>query len=99
MANCEPQTLVRRMTITRVEFLRCLPRAAPGMKQHIEGARIRLEDSARRVGIDLGHQGEHSIGSLVLPQTEVRLQFEGFSGSEREAFLKRFDLAYQRGGG
>jgi hypothetical protein len=36
---------------------------------------------------------------LALPRACVRLRFEGATADERSAFLARFDLAFQRGGG
>jgi hypothetical protein len=36
---------------------------------------------------------------LALPRACVRLRFEGADANERSAFLARFDLAFQRGGG
>jgi hypothetical protein len=36
---------------------------------------------------------------LALPRACVRLRFDGASPEERAAFLARFDLAFQRGGG
>jgi len=87
------------MALTHVEFLRSLPAAAEGWSQRIEGPRILLTRSGHRVEISLGLEGERRIGSLRLPQTDVELRFVGLDDDARRAFLKRFDLAYQRGGG
>jgi hypothetical protein len=87
------------MALTHAEFLRSLPAAAAGMECRIEGARILLQDPPRRVEIRLGPEGSLALGSLRLPQTEVELRLEGFSPQAREAFLRRFALAFQRGGG
>lgn len=38
-------------------------------------------------------------GLLALPQAHVTLAFEGTSDAERAAFVHRFDIAFQRGGG
>jgi len=92
-------SLVRHMALTHVEFLRSLPAAAEGWVQEIDGPRILLTRDRHRVEINLGQEGERRIGSLRLPQTDVELRFFGFDDDTRRAFLKRFDLAYQRGGG
>jgi len=92
-------TRVRRMALTRAEFLRTLPRASPAMDCRVEDSRIELSDATRRVLITLGPERTRVLGSLVLPETEVRLRFEGFCERDREAFLERFDLAFRRGGG
>jgi hypothetical protein len=99
MPESGPDTLVRRMALTHAELLRSLPRAAPGMECRIQGAEIELAAPPRRVLITLGPERTRALGSLVLPETEVHLRWEGYSPAEREAFLVRFDLAFRRGGG
>jgi len=39
------------------------------------------------------------IALLRMPRLWVRFQFEGLGEDERQAFMKRFDLTMQRGGG
>jgi hypothetical protein len=87
------------MALTHAEFLRCLPAASAGMSCRIEGDRVLLRDPPRRVEIRLAPEEARSIGSLRLPQTQVEVRLDGFSPQARGAFLRRFDLAYQRGGG
>ena len=91
--------LVRRMALTHRDFLRSLPGAAPGMESRINGPEIELSAFPRRVLISLGPEECRRLGALALPETEVRLRFEGFSEQQRQAFLERFDLAFRRGGG
>ncbi len=91
--------LDRTMGLTHQEFLRSLPAAAAGMDCRIRGPQILISDTARRVEILLGKEQTQRLGSLLLPQTKVSLRLEGFSDEEREGFLRRFDLAFQRGGG
>lgn len=90
---------MRRMALTHVEFMRSLPAAVEGWTRGVEGPRILLTRDSHRVEINLGQEGERRIGSLRLPQIDVELRFFGFDDDARRAFLKRFDLAYQRGGG
>lgn len=99
MAELPPETLTRRMSLTHEEFLRSLARAAPGMICRVDGAEIELSSPQRRVVISLGPEQIRRLGALALPETEVRLRLEGFSGQERQAFLGRFDLSFRRGGG
>jgi len=87
------------MALTHAEFLRSLPNAASGMRLQLEDGVIQLSDLPRLLRIELGPERWHSLGSLTLPRTRVRLVFEGFSEQARQAFLDRFDLAYRRGGG
>lgn len=38
-------------------------------------------------------------GLLELPRAEVTLTFRDVTAEERDAFLRRFEIAFQRGGG
>jgi hypothetical protein len=38
-------------------------------------------------------------GLLELPRARVIIEFDKASAAEREEFLRRFDIAFQRGGG
>lgn len=38
-------------------------------------------------------------GLLELPQAKVTIAFTGFPTADAEAFLRRFEIAFQRGGG
>ena len=99
MGDAEPQDITRLMGLSHKEFLRSLPAAVRGMTCHAEGAHIRIWDAQKTINIHLGPEQERRLGSLVLPQTRVTVRFEGCSAEQREAFLKRFELAFQRGGG
>jgi hypothetical protein len=39
------------------------------------------------------------IGLISLPVLQVRFRFAGLDDAQRYAFMKRFDLYMQRGGG
>jgi len=44
--------------------------------------------------------GKATLGGLLaLPRAKVTLHMDGLGEAEREAFLARFDKAFQRGGG
>ena len=38
-------------------------------------------------------------GLLALPRAEVSLDFAGLGAADKTAFLRRFEIAFQRGGG
>jgi hypothetical protein len=99
MGDTEPFGIVRPMGLTHVEFMRSLPAAVEGMDCRVDGRHIVISDSTRRIMIRLGPEQVRRLGSLALPQTQVNLSFEGFSEEQRKDFLRRFDLAFQRGGG
>ncbi len=56
-----------------------------------DGGRVEI-GYAPLPGVTLG-------GLLALPRARVWIAFEGLDGDARAAFLRRFDLAFQRGGG
>ena len=99
----EPEVieLQREMTISHQDFRRLLPAATPGCRVVEPGDRFEVTQiiGEGRLLIDLGPQRERRLGALRLPVTDVGLRFSGFDRRGYEAFLKRFDLAFQRGGG
>lgn len=91
--------LVREMSITHAEFFRLLPAAIAGMPYSGSGLRVEAEHGGRKISIELSEQRSLRIGSLSLPAVVVAMECEGFDDREWKAFLSRFDLTFQRGGG
>ena len=89
----------RRMGLDRAEFLRSLPPALAGLAWRWEDHHIHIEDLHRQVEIHLGPEQTRRLGALRLPEMEVILVFDGYSEDEQADFLRRFDRAFQRGGG
>lgn len=89
------------MGISHREFHRLLPAAVPGFRVLGSGDSWRAEQLAgeQLLEISLGVERQRQLGALALPVTDVRLRFSGFDEQELQRFIKRFDLAYQRGGG
>ena len=89
----------REMACTEAEWLRWLPgavgdhawQAGEGSALvHIGGGTLRLT----------WHAGETRAIALVrLPRLYVAFRFDGVGDGERRAFMRRFDLYMQRGGG
>ena len=91
--------LIREMSITHNEFFRLLPRAVNDAAVARQGNRITITTGTGLVKITLAPETVRKLAILEFPVTEVTIEFNGFSASERAAFLARFDLAYQKGGG
>jgi len=93
--------LQREMSISHRDFERLLPAAVPGYRLDGDGPQyqIRLPDQNRLLTIDLGPERERHLGALRLPVTDVQFRFSGFDQASFKAFIERFDLAFQRGGG
>jgi len=79
---------VKDMGLDEAEFLRCLPQAFTGLEWRRDGRRAWTEG----VEITWEPAPPRRIALLELPVLRVSLQAP-------EAFLRRFDHAFQRGGG
>lgn len=87
------------MSIDCADLLRLLPAALGGIPFHRRAGDIEAVDGSRRIRIRLSGAGTRSMGALQLPTLLVTLELTGFAAPERLAFLRRFDLVFQRGGG
>ncbi len=92
-------SLIREMSITHKDFQRLLPRAVKGAAISWQGNRVTITTEAGQVTIALAPQTVKKLGLLEFPVTILTMEFHDFSPAGQTAFLKRFDLAYQRGGG
>lgn len=91
--------LTREMSITHKDFFRLLPRAVNGAPVTRNGNQAEIATGAGRVKITLAPETARKLGMMEFPVTPVSIEFDGFNPADQMAFLTRFDLAYQRGGG
>ena len=87
------------MTISRAEFLRLLPAAVAGATYEVTDSEITHGDSRRGWRIRLDPMADLAHGRIRLPRHRVAFAFNGFAAREVEAFFRRFDLYFARGGG
>ena len=88
------------MTCTLAEWLRWLPDAACPAQVAVCGDSARIAPvGAGVLQLDWQRLPARRIGLLGLPRLRVRFRFEGVADADRHAFMRRFDLATQRGGG
>jgi hypothetical protein len=95
-----PEAFERDMGCTEAEWLGWLPEAI--------GANA-WQRSARAAQVRIGEQGSLSltwrtveprvIALMRIPRLLVSFRFSGLDDAQRLAFMKRFDLFMQRGGG
>ena len=89
----------REMTCTEADWLRWLP-AAVGThhwKLQESSAGVRIGEGALGLTWQVG---EPRVIALVrLPRLLVSFRFAGLDDAQRHAFMQRFDLYMQRGGG
>ena len=92
-------SLTREMSISHREFFRLLPRAVEGAPVTRQGTRVGITTDSGQVNITLAPERVRKLGLMEFPVTPVTIEFDGFNAAEQAAFLSRFDLAYQKGGG
>jgi len=87
------------MSIAREDFLRLLPLAVGGVDFRASGDVFSHQEGDRRWEVHLAARSSLSLGTLVLPRHQVEVRLTGYEPSEAQAFLKRFERHFQRGGG
>lgn len=87
------------MSCTVAEWLALLPRAIGQhpWTQEVQSARVRL--GTGQLCLRWQVLPPRTIGLIRLERLRASFQFEGLDAAARHAFMKRFDLYTQRGGG
>lgn len=85
--------------MTRREFMRTLPSAIAPLTWESTGNRLRIPHPGGSVWLTLAPSPARRIASLELPVLRVEFTFHGLDAGQRESFMRRFDLAFHRGGG
>ena len=99
MQSAYAERFEREMGCTEAEWLMWLPAAIGNHESHqqADSATVALTPGTLRLD---WHVGEPRIIAQVrLPRLHVAFRFEGVDAQRRLAFMKRFDLYMQRGGG
>ena len=89
----------REMGCTEAEWLMWLPAAIGLHPWQRDGHRIRVRIEAGELTLQWQALPPRVIGLVRMPRLQVAFRFEGLDSSQRLAFMKRFDLYMQRGGG
>lgn len=90
---------VHEMEGTLGECLRELSQALGPYDYEMHGDRITVRDRGRTLMINLGYEGDRSLGSLDLPMTQVSYEFIDYTQEEMDAFMDRLSDHMMRGGG
>lgn len=103
MSEVEPKraaVLRPAMGISHDDFFRVLPRVLEDAKWRREGLSIHAEwVSGATLVARISPQRQRRIASLSLPCVDVELAFCGLAAEACAAFVQRFDVAFQKGGG
>jgi hypothetical protein len=99
MQSFYPQRFEREMSCTEADWLRWLPGAVGDLHWKLQAgaAGVRVGDGA--LGLKWEVAEPRVIAQVVMPRLLVRFRFGGVNDIERHAFMTRFDLYMQRGGG
>ena len=94
-----PQHFDRDMACTEAEWLMWLPRAVGDHPLQLLSSEAQVQIGSGSLGLHWKVLAQRSIGAIRLPRLQVCFRFQGLDDSQRMAFMKRFDLYTQRGGG
>lgn len=99
--DTEPRIIEKTMTLSPAEFTKSM-KAFAGDAVVIVGGRATLpvDETAGTATIAFSPLPPRRVGGLLeLPQAKVIITLVDVSIADAGAFLKRFDIAFQRGGG
>ncbi len=87
------------MSTTRAEFEASLDKLHPGARLDTDG-RVRFELAPGHAEVRFEQMEPRRITDLVrIQQARVTLRFDGVSPEAEAAFVRRFEIYFQRGGG
>jgi hypothetical protein len=93
------QTVAREMGVTHQELLRLLPRALEGLEYRVLADQIVVDEPGRALRIFYAQERERRIATMRIPVTDLTFRFAGYSVSEVDQFMRKFDQSFFRGGG
>lgn len=93
------ESFERDMGCTEAEWLGWLPAAVGACAWRREGAHAVVEVPPGRLALRWAQQPPRVIALMRMPVLRVNFAFSGLDAGQRYAFMKRFDLYMQRGGG
>lgn len=89
----------REMSCTEGDWLRWLPAALAPHVWQANGQRICITLHAGHLELRWTQVEPWRVALVQMPRLVVDFEFVGVSGEHRAAFMQRFDLYLQRGGG
>ncbi|MBX3610872.1 MAG: hypothetical protein KF871_13355 [Hydrogenophaga sp.] len=89
----------RDMGCTEAEWLGWLPAAIGEHPWRRDGSLVEVELPGGRLYLQWTVMPRRVIALVRLPVLRVRFRFDGLDDAQRYAFMRRFDLYMQRGGG
>ena len=99
MQSSYAERFQRDMGCTEPEWLGWLPAAVGANAWQLQGKSAKVEIGNGRLDLRWVVQPPRVIALMRMPVLRVDFAFEGLDADQRYAFMKRFDLYMQRGGG
>jgi hypothetical protein len=94
-----PERFEREMGCTEAEWLRALPAAMGDCAWTQSAQSISAVVGSGGLRIEWRQGAPRAIALMRMPRLHVHFGFAGTDEVQRHAFMKRFDLYMQRGGG
>jgi len=95
-----PSQIEKIMSATLGDFQRSIKTLSPDHTLRPDGRSVRLDEDGYSVEIRYEPTGTKTFGTLlVIPQAKITLDFDQANAKARKDFIRRFDFAFQRGGG
>jgi hypothetical protein len=99
MQSAYAERFEREMGCTEAEWLMWLPAAIGNHEWRRQDAHANVAIPPGTLRVDWRTGEPRVIAQVRLPRLHVSFRFEGLDAGQRLAFMKRFDLYMQRGGG
>ncbi len=100
MEKCSPKQtmkIVRQMGYSHADFFRLLPSTMGDHPYEIERLKVHCTLGDGTLTITVGPESERRLVLVVIPKTDITFEFDHVSDTERDAFLKYFDLRFMKG--
>lgn len=89
----------REHGFTEAEWLRMLPMATAGHPMRALPGAAEVSIGPGGLRLDWTVLPPRQIALMRMPRLQVRYAFDGLTPAEQQAFMRRFDLHIQKGGG
>jgi len=99
MQSVYAERFEREMGCMESEWLMWLPAAIGDHPWQRDATTVTVRIGEGSLRLDWCAGEPRSIAQIRLPRLHVSFRFEGLDARQRRAFMKRFDLYMQRGGG
>ena len=99
MQSTYEERFEREMSCTEADWLRWLPDAIGEHHWKRQGSTVGVRIGDGALGLTWQVAAPRVIAQVTMPCLAVRFRFGGVDAAARHAFMKRFDLYMQRGGG